>query len=125
MPAGSDPCFAQKVEEITSLGRVYGIKVDLPLSGTDGDVRRISRRIRERCKFIVDLSLERPSCYYELGQIEACGIDPQLVAAKGTPIHQSANRGKVEEYSGRLEFMRIVERVLIDIKRANDGVSML
>jgi len=47
---------------------------------------------------VADLSLERPSCYYELGVAQALGHPIFLVAAAGTPIHQVANRRQIHFY---------------------------
>jgi hypothetical protein len=60
----------------------------------------------QRAEFVLaDLSLERPSCYFELGLAEAANAF-FLVAAAGTPIHQVGNAGKVVFYSDMVQARR-------------------
>ena len=47
---------------------------------------------------IADLSLERPSCYYELGLAQSLGVPTLVLAASGTRIHQLADRENVLFY---------------------------
>lgn len=61
---------------------------------------------------LVDLSYERPSCYYELGLAEALGARVVCVAATGTEIHQTANRGSVISFSNMSDFAGILRAAL-------------
>ncbi|HEY2792763.1 MAG TPA: hypothetical protein VGJ28_10420, partial [Micromonosporaceae bacterium] len=45
-----------------------------------------------------DLSLERPSCYYELGVVHGTGLPVAVVAEVGTMIHQTADRWSLAYY---------------------------
>lgn len=47
---------------------------------------------------IADLSLQRPSCYYELGLAQALGRTTLLVAEEGTDVHQAFGRSDVLFY---------------------------
>ena len=47
---------------------------------------------------VADLTLERPSCYYEVGLAQALNRQVVLVAERGTPIHQAHDRDKVIFY---------------------------
>jgi hypothetical protein len=61
---------------------------------------------------LVDLTHERPSCYYELGLAEALGLKVRLVAECGTPIHQSAARDEIGYYATLDELEAIVDRAI-------------
>jgi hypothetical protein len=58
---------------------------------------------------IADLSLERPSCYYELGVALGVGLPTVVVAAAGTPIHQTADRASVAFYDSLDGLGKILE----------------
>jgi nucleoside 2-deoxyribosyltransferase len=61
---------------------------------------------------IVDLSYERPSCYYELGLVECLGADAMLIARIGTTIHQTSLRASVHYYRDLSEYMTLVKRII-------------
>lgn len=61
---------------------------------------------------LVDLSYERPSCYYELALVEVLDKPVTLLAEIGTPIHQTANRTKIQFYSNLNEYTSIVASAL-------------
>jgi hypothetical protein len=64
---------------------------------------------------LVDLSFERPSCYFELGIIEALGKKVVLVAASGTSIHQTSNRPRVTFYKAIDDFENVLETLIEDV----------
>lgn len=61
---------------------------------------------------LVDLSYERPSCYFELGMTEALGVRAGVVAQRGTPIHQTSYRDAVRYFLDIREYELIVSDVL-------------
>jgi hypothetical protein len=61
---------------------------------------------------LADLTLERPSCYYELGLAEALGLPVRLVAEFGTAIHQSAERDKVQYYRSLSDLETVVDHAI-------------
>ena len=63
---------------------------------------------------LADLSLERPSCYYEVGVAEALGKPVYLIAQSSTNIHQTGMRDKVRYYSDSDD----LKSVVIDIIRS-------
>jgi hypothetical protein len=69
---------------------------------------------------LADLSLERPSCYYELGLAEALGKPVYLIAAEGTDIHQTASRRLVSFYNGQEDFIILLKHIL-SLAVNNDG----
>ena len=64
-------------------------------------------RTFEKVKLVfADLSFERPSCYYELGLIQALGIPSILLAECGTTLHQHS--GIVHMYKNVAEYERLL-----------------
>lgn len=63
-------------------------KPDFSLNDTIG-------HFRQSDFVFVDLSDERPSCYFELGIAESVGAKVIAVAKNGTPIHQTSHRDAV------------------------------
>ena len=58
---------------------------------------------------IIDLSFERPSCYYEIGFIDALGGEKFLIAKSQTIIHQHDQNDIVHFYSDIGEYRSILE----------------
>lgn len=58
--------------------------------------------------YLADLTYERPSCYFEVGYIQALGYPIQILAQRGTEIFQVLHREQVEFYSNLAEFKKIV-----------------
>jgi nucleoside 2-deoxyribosyltransferase len=61
--------------------------------------------------FAADLSLERPSCYYEVGYVQALKKRVYLIAQIGTPIHQIT--GNVTFYSNINEYAAIFRNIFM------------
>jgi hypothetical protein len=58
----------------------------------------IRAEIRDCVVALADLTLERPSCYYELGMVHGVGLPVAVVAEVGTMIHQTADRWSLAYY---------------------------
>ncbi len=58
--------------------------------------------------FLVDLSYERPSCYYELGYIQSMDKATLIIAKSGEKIHMSLNRNQIRFYDNLEDYKRIV-----------------
>ncbi|WP_433263050.1 hypothetical protein ACQPWR_24920 [Micromonospora vinacea] len=67
---------------------------------------------------VVDLTLERPSCYYELGMVQGVGLSTILVAEIGTQIHQTASRKSVAFYRSHEELLANLIQLLRPHSRA-------
>src|SRR5271155_57911 len=101
MPVGSDPLFSDKRTAIDVAIKRAGLEARFPdyLPHQPTFVlSELIREIRGADSVIVDLSHERPSCYYELGLAEAVGKKVHVIAEIGTPIHQSAVRSQIRYY---------------------------
>jgi hypothetical protein len=55
---------------------------------------------------VADLSLERPSCYFELGMAQTVGVPCFLIAEQGTRIHQHS--GEVIFYASLEDYRRLI-----------------
>lgn len=113
MPIGADPRHPEKQEAIRRGAARAGHRARFPLD----DVRRgpfslttYVARLQHARAVLVDLSGESPSCYYELGIAEALELRVFLVAASGTPIHQTST-GDVIFYSD----LETLEAIVADL----------
>jgi hypothetical protein len=112
MPVGSDPRHAHRRAAIEAVVRESGLAPYFPADGVDSkvsfDLVRARRELRRARLVLADLTLERPSCYYEVGLAQALGRQVQLLAEAGTPIHQAHGRentifyGNLEELAAEL-----------------------
>ena len=76
MPMGSDQFASTKQQLIGQVAQVHDLETHFPkysLSEPAFDMHAIIEDLKESLFVIADLSLERPSCYYELGVAEAFG----------------------------------------------------
>ena len=118
MPVGSDRMFEAKRAVIEDSANHNGWTTHFPLDSSllADKVVVTLHEIREVMNaaslIVVDLSLERPSCYYELGVAEALGRQTFLLAAAGTAIHQASDRNKVHFYADLDELSTLVEAAL-------------
>jgi hypothetical protein len=81
-PVGADPDFRPKADIVRDLCEAYSLQAFFPLE------RRSELSIDQACSdmkraafVLADLSLERPSCYFELGIAETLGVRVFLIAA--------------------------------------------
>lgn len=115
MPIGSNPFKVKQQKIISYAGKRKGIKPHFPTYTTDDPVfnLQVTMQNLKNAEFVlVDLSLERPSCYYELGLAEALDKPVYLIAEKGTSIHQTANRQFVTFYANDEELEALLDRIL-------------
>lgn len=59
--------------------------------------------------FIADLSFERPSCYYELGYLQALDKEITIVARENSLIHQLLERNSIDYYSDLIDYKKLIE----------------
>jgi hypothetical protein len=121
MPVGSDLGWQKKRVAIERAASRHGASVRFPNYLPQAPAFRLvdlKRELAGAAWVLVDLTHERPSCYYELGLAEALGLRVRLVAECGTPIHQSAARGEVKYYGTLDELEAIVGRALTEFAPA-------
>jgi hypothetical protein len=123
MPVGSDPDWQKKCTTIARAASRRGVSVRLPNYLPQAPTFRLvdlKRELMDAAWILVDLTHERPSCYYELGLAEALGLRVHLVAECGTPIHQCAARDEVKYYATLNELEAIVGHALTALAPARE-----
>ena len=120
MPVGSDRAFEAKRAALQASGHRHGWMMHFPMSTTAQtddsgtreayfELREVIATMRTASLIIADLSLERPSCYYELGVAQTLGRPTLLLASIGTAIHQVAHRDRVHFYDGLNELSAAID----------------
>ncbi|MFD5846834.1 hypothetical protein [Streptomyces chartreusis] len=122
MPVSSDDDYHEKRSHLSSTARELSLSVHFPLDrglpeiGKEFDLVRVVDEIKRAALVIADLSLERPSCYYELGLAQALGAQVALIAMSGTNIHQAFGRNSVAEFRDLRDYPATVRRVLLNAR---------
>ncbi|TLU81625.1 MAG: hypothetical protein FDX21_11150 [Chlorobium sp.] len=117
MPVGSNPDAVRKQAMIQGITEFTAIKPHFPRYATEDPVFNLQATLQnlKGASFVLaDLSLERPSCYYELGLAEALGKPVYLIAEESTDIHQTASRRLVRFYRGDEEFKNLITKILAE-----------
>ncbi|MER7950235.1 hypothetical protein ABTY59_22865 [Streptomyces sp. NPDC096079] len=119
MPVSSDGDYQAKRVSLSSVAGEFDLTVHFPLDrglpkeGKEFDLSRVVAEIKRATLVIADLSLERPSCYYELGLAQALDAKVGLIARSGTNVHQAFGRNSVVEFGNLREYSSAVRRVLV------------
>ena len=123
MPAGSDNNFNSKRAILQAIAQRRGWVTHFPsyavlrpnndvMKPRDFSLPDLIREIRNASLVVADVSLERPSCYYELGVAQALGQPVFLLASVGTVVHQVAGRDNVNFYSNLEELSCLFDTAL-------------
>lgn len=123
MPVGSDEAFDSKRAAIEAASLRLGWLTHFPFdymarkdhqqdSAAEFRLPQVIADMQTAALIFADLSLERPSCYYELGIAQALGRPTFVVAATGTAIHQVADRNSVSFYANLEELSHLVSATL-------------
>lgn len=115
MPLGSDPQASEKYEIIQRIATEKKLNAHFPNYSKETPSFDLDRTIQELqgAEFvIVDLSLERPSCYYELGLVEILKKTTYLIAKTGTDIHQTSSRDNVAFFQTMKDFEETIYAIL-------------
>jgi hypothetical protein len=67
--------------------------------------------------FIADLSYERPSCYFEVGFVQAMNKPVFLIALETTVIHQLLNKNTVRLYKDLSSYSNLLALIIEQIKK--------
>lgn len=116
MPVGSDPSYADKREILRRLSKELAVDLDLPLerpSLTAEDYAQSLRPTVEADLVLGDLSLERPSCYFEVGVAQGIGKRTVLIMSSRSVLHQVFERQSVETFAGLDEYEELVRSILL------------
>lgn len=114
MPVSLDPQFEEKVQVIQTLAKEYRFQARLPIpTGREPefDLQKTIDELNNVDAIVVDLSFERPSCYYELGIAEALGLQVFVISLAGSHIHQTSHKKNVQFYKDLTDY----KKILIDV----------
>jgi hypothetical protein len=118
MPMYSDPSAKEKIVIIRKVANSRNFIAHFPEYKNEKQsfsIDSIMNKIKG-CSFVLaDLSLERPSCYYELGIVESIKIPVYLIAKSGTDIHQTAKRDQVLFFQNFEELEKILTYIFDNI----------
>lgn len=115
MPVGSDAYASAKQGMIQEISKQHDIEVHFPrylLEEPHFDLNSTIEEMAYSLFIVADLTLERPSCYYELGIAEAIGKPVYLIAQHGTSIHQTASRSSVRFYNDLNELRTLLSAII-------------
>lgn len=112
-PVRADPDFARKIAIVQTRCATQRLDCRLPLLNPPSfNLETVLSDIRQATHIVADLSYARPSCYYELGLVEASARRASLVAMKGTEIFQHAGHGSVSFFENLDRYSALIGGVL-------------
>jgi len=108
-PHYSDPNFTGKRGLLIEIADKYGIEVIFGSNeGSETDVDESLALLENADLVLADLSLERPSCYYEVGFAQSKNKLVYLIANIGTEIHQVRSKNKVQFYESLSDYRELI-----------------
>jgi hypothetical protein len=114
-PWSLDPQSDMKRQVISDECKQYSWTIAWPVDANENKAFLIEPwllKISDVTLVLADLSFERPSCYFELGCVEALNKTVAVIASAGTPIHQTSHRDSVIFFSGLAEYRRVVRKLV-------------
>jgi nucleoside 2-deoxyribosyltransferase len=118
MPVGADEQFADKRSILRRVAEREGLTPYFPFDRTiTFDKDKTLSLMRDADFVLADLSMERPSCYFELGLAQALGKDVYLIAQENTDIHQAHGRSLTHFYKGLSGYEQVVASVFTKAKQ--------
>ena len=127
MPVSADPQFAEKKSILIRAAEKHGISVHFPFDTSKEstfDIDKTLSVLTDADFVIADLSMKRPSCYFELGLAQAQHKDVYLIAKEGTDIHQAHGRRLTRFYESLEDYGQIVSHVVKEATRATPVVRL-
>ena len=110
-PHYSDPNFTSKKKLLIEIGDKYGIEVIFGSNkGSETDVNESLALLESADLVLADLSLERPSCYYEVGFAQSKNKSVYLIANVGTEIHQVRSKDKIQVYENLSNYEELIDK---------------
>lgn len=103
MPVASDPAYLQKRRVIERATASVGVESYFPMDHTpmgrpEFKVEETLERMTKSRLVLADLTLARPSCYFEVGLAQATHCPVLAVAQVGTELHQLGCREEVVRF---------------------------
>ena len=117
-PVGSDPQYSTKREVLSAVASGQDFEFFFPLDRrTPFSVEVATQDLRKSWLAIADLSLERPSCYFEVGLAQGVGTPVAFIAAEGAALHQAGGTGSILRYSNLGTYRASILELLAQRKR--------
>ena len=123
MPVGSDPRFGERRSAIASAIAACGMDTLFPFedgSHAEFDLAVMLTKLRSSAAVVADLTLERPSCYFEVGVAQTVHPTVVLIAEQGTTIHQVGGAEAVSFYTSIDE---LTEHLTLRLHASGIGVA--
>ena len=112
-PVTADPIYQKKRAVLEGLARELGVDLRFPLdSPTLPDLDDTLEALRECDAVIADLSLERPSCYFELGAARVLAKPVFALCHTASSVHQGIGTSSLETFSSMDEFNAAARQAL-------------
>lgn len=128
MPVGADKQFAEKKAIIQRVARMENLTPYFPFDRTGNisfNIDSTLTTLRDSEFVLADLSMERPSCYFELGLAQAIYKDVYLIAKHGTDIHQAHGRNLIRFYTDLQSYEKVISEVLKEAKANSEALSRI
>lgn len=108
-PHYSDPEFEKKRDLLLKIASDYHVEALYGSNrGFEADVDESLTLLENADSILADLSLERPSCYFEVGFAQSKNKLVHLIARVGTEIHQVRSRNKVQLYESLSDYEQLL-----------------
>lgn len=109
-----DKEFEKKKMIVEDAANHMGLILLMPdlTSKVNADVQITINLMHQSDFAIVDLSFERPSCYYEAGYLQAINKKIFLIAQQHTIIHLVSNASSITYYRNLDEYKQLIHQIL-------------
>jgi nucleoside 2-deoxyribosyltransferase len=117
-PYTIDFLYYKKKEAVDILSKKYDVNFIRAEDNTTGRSLNAEETavLLHQCSYaIADLSYERPSCYYEVGYLQAIKKPVYLISATNVPLHQALGIGNVMLYDSLNDYEKTIENIIINI----------
>jgi hypothetical protein len=112
-PVGADSEYEAKRTLLAQIARKRGLEFFFPLDHNPSfSIASALSDLAASDLIIADLSLERPSCYFEVGLAQAVGRHVVLIASEGTMLHQAGGTERVATYTDLASYKETIEWAL-------------
>lgn len=120
MPFITDSQPDIKIEIIDKIFKKYNIKYSTGIKDGNGnfDIVETLKICQNVDYYIADVSYERPSCYYEIGYVQALGIKGDILAMTNTIIHQLVGYENAKFYANLSEFENFINEFVFDLQQS-------
>jgi nucleoside 2-deoxyribosyltransferase len=115
-PYATDPLFLQKKQIIEKISAHYKLEYNYaPINLSDSNIFDIDKTIKllGNVDFVIaDVSYERPSCYFEIGFVQALNKKVYLIATENSTLHQLLNRNEMKFYNNMIRYEELINSIL-------------